>query len=212
MWCRCRGTLETERLRACIAERLESLGLTGLALDRPRGRLCFEGGPGGGGARRHCRGGRCALGAVADDRTRVQPTVHAGGAREPVPLFRHRRRRRLPADAGLRPLCRQRRFDRAAAHRHCLSHAGAGRRAVARAGADRAAAPCGHLPRRAVAPSAVGVALAARPAAHDRQRAARLPAAFRRCRGRHQCLPAADTCSHGTRARCCTRPRISASA
>ena len=38
-------TLDTERLRACIAERLESLGLTGLVLDRRAWRFCFEGGP-----------------------------------------------------------------------------------------------------------------------------------------------------------------------
>lgn len=38
------AALEPERLRACIGERLESFGLTGLAVDRSRWRLRFEGG------------------------------------------------------------------------------------------------------------------------------------------------------------------------
>jgi hypothetical protein len=37
--------LDVERLRAAIAERLESLGLTGLAVDRARWRYRYEGGP-----------------------------------------------------------------------------------------------------------------------------------------------------------------------
>jgi hypothetical protein len=39
------AVLEPARLKACIAERLEALGLTGLALDRGRWRLRFAGGP-----------------------------------------------------------------------------------------------------------------------------------------------------------------------
>ena len=37
--------LDAERLRAGIAERLESLGLTGLAVDRAHWRYRYEGGP-----------------------------------------------------------------------------------------------------------------------------------------------------------------------
>ena len=37
--------LEPERLRACIAARLESLGLTGFAVDQPRWSYRYEGGP-----------------------------------------------------------------------------------------------------------------------------------------------------------------------
>ena len=37
--------LDTERLRACIAERVEALGLTGLVVDTTRGRFRYEGGP-----------------------------------------------------------------------------------------------------------------------------------------------------------------------
>jgi len=37
--------LDPDRLRACVVERLESLGLTGLAVDRDRWRYRYEGGP-----------------------------------------------------------------------------------------------------------------------------------------------------------------------
>ena len=37
--------LDTERLRAGIAQRLEALGLTGLAVDRTHWRYCYQGGP-----------------------------------------------------------------------------------------------------------------------------------------------------------------------
>ena len=37
--------LDAERLRACIAERVEALGLTGLVVDRTRWRFRYEGGP-----------------------------------------------------------------------------------------------------------------------------------------------------------------------
>jgi hypothetical protein len=37
--------LEVTRLKACLAERLQALGLTGLVIDRRRWRLRFEGGP-----------------------------------------------------------------------------------------------------------------------------------------------------------------------
>jgi hypothetical protein len=39
------AALEPERLRACIAERLEALGLTGLTVDQSRWRFRYEGGP-----------------------------------------------------------------------------------------------------------------------------------------------------------------------
>jgi hypothetical protein len=39
------AALEPERLRNCIAQRLEALRLTGLKVDRPGWRICFEGGP-----------------------------------------------------------------------------------------------------------------------------------------------------------------------
>jgi hypothetical protein len=39
------AVLDAERLRRCIAERLESLGMTGLAVDRAHWRYRYEGGP-----------------------------------------------------------------------------------------------------------------------------------------------------------------------
>jgi len=39
------AALEPERLRACIAEHLEALGLTGLSVDSTRWRFSYEGGP-----------------------------------------------------------------------------------------------------------------------------------------------------------------------
>jgi len=39
------AVLEPERLRACIAEHLEALGLTGLSVDLSRWRFRYEGGP-----------------------------------------------------------------------------------------------------------------------------------------------------------------------
>jgi hypothetical protein len=39
------AALEPERLRGCIAQRLEVLGLTGLSIDRSRWRFHFDGGP-----------------------------------------------------------------------------------------------------------------------------------------------------------------------
>ena len=187
--------LDAQRLRACIAERLESLGLTGLSVDQGRWRYRFEGGP--------AAVELSVLAAGDDAQGLLSRTIEREFNRPFVAAAREQPFRFIAIDEGAA-------FQLVLVYDHYVASGDSIARLLthlactlaepdARAGAAGAGLPLLGLPRHAAAPSGLGAEGVARPAAHGGRRPPCLACAPCPDRRRPQRLPLPASRRHADR-------------